>query len=146
MIRIMSNAMRDTLDRLYRDVGMDIDQREAFNLRICKQTEPRTTAEGAKMVQALNAMLMARVKPYYRQFTLLVNILVENGADLNNWELQFLRDVQRKLGSPRLTPIMVKKTRQIAHKYDVTCGFPGFRELAKEKTSQVFQNEKTCEV
>lgn len=136
--RFMSAEQRDLIAKLYKDLGWtEAARQHGMNRRICGRDIPLTNKQGNKVVQALQAMLMARVMPHYSAITALVQRLYDHAADLSSWERQFVRDVQRKVQRKViLSPRIIKKVREVAHHHDVECGFPGFRELAQMADDQ----------
>jgi len=95
--RLISEEQRTLIARLYQQLGWKDEARQhGMNRRIIKRDQPLTNKQGNKIVQALQAMLMARVQPYYSALTALINRLAEGAAELAPWERQFIRDVQRK--------------------------------------------------
>lgn len=131
VIRFLSNEMKGTIGKLSKDLGWDTARQKGFNKRVCGREVPLTTIDGSKIMQGQQAMLMSRVRPHYAAFTGLVSRLRDGADVLTPWERRFLKDIVRKLGGRSITPRLIKKVREIAHKHDIECGFPSFRELAK---------------
>lgn len=127
--------IRKALTALYKDLGWDEARQQGFQRRVLRDHDrPRSTQEANKVYQGLEAILKRLFKPYYPKFKDLVNLLYTERYLMTAWERDtFLPDIRRKLDTPAaISPAMVKKVREIAHKYSVTCGFPSFRELANK--------------
>jgi hypothetical protein len=80
---------------------------------------------------AVQAILKRLMRPHYGAFVALVNNLMAGRAEMTPWERDtFLPDIARKMTQAgKISPAMVKKVREIAHKYGVSIGFPSFAEL-----------------
>jgi len=130
--RFISDEQRKLIAKLYKDLGWTEEARQkGFNRRIIGRELPLTNKQGNKIVQALRAMLMARVQPHYRAVIALVDTLYTGSAELAPWERTFIRDIHRKVQrGVTLSPRIINKVREVAHHHDVDCGFPSFRDLA----------------
>ncbi len=129
----MTAAMGATIAQCYKDLRWNDARQRGFNRRVCGVEQPRTTQEGAKVVQALEAMILRLIRPYYTQLTILVNALYVERYRMNQWERDtFVPSVYRKAQQgQRLSPATIKKIREVAHTYRIDCGFPPVRDLAK---------------
>lgn len=128
--RLVTADGKAALEKQYADLGWDEKRQRGFNVRICGHDHPRTTAEAAKIYHALQAMLKKMFKPHFFQFTRLVHNLMSGMCEMSQWERGFLIDIAKKMGDEKaISPMMVKKVREVAHKYGVPVEFPSFREL-----------------
>ena len=132
--KTISITMQETIQRCYRDLLMEKPQQIAFNRRQIGKPWPQTTAEASKVCEGLKAMLMRLFRPYYQNLRALIDTLYEERYDMTSWERdKFLPDVSRRLRAGKtISPQMIKKTREIAHKLRIAPGFPSFKDLARQ--------------
>lgn len=134
MTRIVSDTLQDAIQRLYADLRWTKQQQIGFNRRTCGKSWPQTTTDANKIYTGLEAMLIRRMTPYWPAFRDLVDELCDIAYQLNEWEQGFVLDIRRKIHQKRfISPRMIKKVREAAHKQGIPCGFPSFREMAEEK-------------
>lgn len=134
IVRLASQSMQEGVAQLFADLNWGPAQQRGFCQRQIKRDAPRTNAEAAKVYHGLEEMLKRALKPHYRAFMMLVERLMSLRFEMTPWERDvFLPDIANKMSHPdRISPAMVKKVREIAHKYGAPCGFPSFRELAAQ--------------
>lgn len=139
MTTLITTAQKRSIDSLRNDLGWNVARLQGFCQRTIKHDAPRTTREANTIYQGLEAILKRRINPFYTAFTALVVTLL---ADMqqhgySKWDTNFLRDMKKKLDSPaRISPKMVKKVREIAHRHQIECGFPSFKDLAQTADAQ----------
>lgn len=128
----VTRELQQSIQALYKDLGWGKARQIGFNRRTCGKTWPQTTREANKIYQGLEEILKRLVKPHYKAFQTLVKGLLTERWQMTHWERDvFLPDIARKMGNPAaISPMMIKKVREIAHKYGIAPGFPSFRELS----------------
>lgn len=138
VVRLTSRPMHEGVAQLFKDLGWSPERQKGFCQRQIKHDAPRTNAEAAKVYHGLEEMLKRRLRPHYSAFQGLVMRLMSIRAEMTPWERDiFLPDIASKMSSPdKISPAMIKKVREIAHKHGAPCGFPSFRELAAAQTTQ----------
>jgi len=118
---------------LYKDLGWNAAQQAGFNRRTCGKDQPETQIDGNKVYHGLEEMLKRLLRPHYGAFKALVAALMaeQRRGGMTAWEVSFVKNIYGKMDSPAtVSPQMVKKVREIAHKLGIECGFPSLRELA----------------
>lgn len=130
------------LAKSFRLLGWNAKRQQGFCKFVCGSPWPQTTEDGSKVYEGLEAMILRLLKPHYRAFMQLVDLLYRERGEMTAWEQEiFLPDVkQRVQAGKKVTPYTIQKVREIAHKYDVACGFPRLKELA---AAQYRQQEPT---
>jgi len=130
MGRLVSEKLQKAIQALYADLRWNKDRQIGFNKRTCGQPWPQTTKEANKIYVGLEQMLIRLMRPHWAAFRTLVDLLCEMAYDLPDWDRGFVLDIRRKLQEQRfISPRMIKKVREVAHRRGVDCGFPPFREL-----------------
>jgi hypothetical protein len=129
--RLLPAKQREGLERMAQDLGWSPERLAKFCERQCGHGRPLTTKQGNQVYHGLEHILLRLMRPYWGAFTNLVARLCAGRGEMNEWERGFITTIQGKLETHQeISPMMIKKVREIAHKYDVPCGFPNFSNLA----------------
>lgn len=117
--------------RRYRWLGWEKSRQHGLNQRVMKQDEPQNTSDLGKIYAAQRSILLRLVLPHREAFTRLINGLYGLRAVMSQGDRCRIDKIWSVLQDGTLTPEHINTARQIAHKLDVECGFPAFRELSE---------------
>lgn len=126
----MTPSLSAGVARRYKWLGFDAARQQGFAQKVLHKDAPETVSDVTKLYAAQRAMLLRLMRPYHTAFTHLVNGLYTLRHEMTQGDRRRLSKIAAGINDDAVTPEHVNTARQLAHKYDVDCGFPAFRELA----------------
>lgn len=128
------------ITRRYRWLRWDEARQRGLNRRVIKKDTPDTNAERAKIYAAQRGMILRMMLPYKTAIARLIHGLYGGRYEMSQGDRVRIEKIHRAINQGELTPEHINTARQIAHKQDVDCGFPTFREVADAQSAARGEN------
>lgn len=125
----MNRNLQEGVERRYRWLGWARERQQGFARSIIKKDAPESTQELRKVYAAQRGVLLRLMLPHQEAITALVTGLSGLRHEMSQGDRLRILKIEGALTQDSLTPEHINTARQIAHKQDVECGFPSFREL-----------------
>ena len=116
------------INRRYRWLQWNRKRQQGMNTLVIGRPEPQNQAERAAIYAAQRGMLLRLMLPHKSAIVRLIHQLAELRAEMGEMDRQRIAKIQAACVRGQLTPENINTARQIAHKLQVECGFPSFRD------------------